>query len=106
MPLAAELEIDPIVHDALAVQPLGDPELLEQIGGSLLEHASADAVLDVLSIAGLEHDALDAGDLEQPGEREPRRPGADDSDLGSQIPSSSSTPWKTWNALFAAATPQ
>jgi hypothetical protein len=63
-------------------------------------------VLDIVAVPRLEHDALDARDLEQAGEREPRRPRADDADLGSQLPSSSTTRCRTWNALFAAGTPQ
>ena len=106
MPLASELEVDATVDDPFAVQPLGDAELAEKIYGSLLEHTGADAVLDVVAVTRLERDALDARDLEQPREREPRRPGADDPDLGSQLSSSSITRWKTWKALFAAGTPQ
>ncbi len=82
------------------------PISLEQVDGALLEHAGADAVLDVVAVARLEHDALDARDLEQAREREPGRAGADDPDLGSQLPSSSSTRCTTSNALFAAGTPQ
>ena len=47
----------------------------------LLEHAGADALLDVLAAAALEHDRLDPFALEQPRERQPRRAGADDPDL-------------------------
>ena len=81
MALAVELEIDPVVDDSLAIHPLSDAGVPEQLDRALLEHACADAVLDVLAAAGLEDDALDAGDLEQPRERQPGRPRADDSDL-------------------------
>src|SRR5207253_8669015 len=55
-----------------------------QLGRSLLEHAGADAVLDVLAAAIFEDDALDSRDLEQARQGEPGRPRADDPDLGSQ----------------------
>jgi hypothetical protein len=95
MPLAPELEVNAAVDEALALQSLGDPELVQEIDDALLEHAGADTVLDVVAVARLEHDALDACDLEQAGQREPGGPGADDADLGLQLPSSSSTRWKT-----------
>ncbi len=101
--LAVELEVDAVVDDPLAVHPLAHAEIAQQVGRALLEHAGADAVLAVLARAVLEHDGLDPGELEHAREREARRPGADDADL---CPHSSSTRWKTWNALFAAGTPQ
>ena len=90
------------------LQPLADAGLDEQVGGSLLEHAGADAVLDVLAAAVLEHDRLDPLALEQPRERQPGRAGADDPDLRPQSldRSSSSTRCAIANAPFAAGTPQ
>ena len=68
------------------------------------------AVLDVVAAAVLEHDRLDPLPLEQPGERQPGRAGADDADLRAQRLHSSSpepaTCWATANALLAAGTPQ
>ena len=61
---------------------LAHPGRREQIGGALLEHAGADALLDVVTAAALEHDRLDPGLLEQPAEREAGRARADDADLG------------------------
>ena len=101
--LAVELEMDAVVDDSLPVHALADAELAEQVGGALLEHAGADAVLAVVARAALEHDGLDPGPLEHPRERQPRRARADDADLGLH---SSSTRENTWNALFAAGTPQ
>ena len=57
-------------------------------------------------VARFEDDALDSRDFEQACECEPCGAGTDDADLSSQVPSSSTTRWKTWNALFAAGTPQ
>ena len=94
MALAVELQVDAVVDDSLAVHALADAGVAQKVDRALLENARADAVLDVFAAAVLEHDALDAVDLEQPREREPGRAGADDADLRSQSPSSS-TRWKT-----------
>ena len=58
------------------------PALAEQIDRALLQHAGADTLLDIVAAARLEHDRLDARDLEQPRQREPGGAGADDPDLG------------------------
>ena len=77
---APEGELDAAVGKALAVEALGEAELAEQLDARVLEHAGADALLDVGAVAVLEHDAVDARGLEQVGEGEPGRPGADDRD--------------------------
>ena len=79
--------------------------LEDEIGVPLLDHARPDSVLAVVAAARLDDDRLDPLRLEDPRERQPRRPGADDADLRSHS-SSASTRWKTWNAWFAAGTPQ
>ena len=79
--LAAELEVDAPVDDPLAVEPLADACVAEQVDRALLEHARADAVLDVLAAAVLEHDRLDPRPLQQPPERQSGGAGADDADL-------------------------
>ena len=111
MTLAIELELDAVVDDPLAPEPLSRACVDEQIGDRLLEHAGANALLDVLPAAVLEHDRLDAFAVEQLGEREPRRAGAHDPDLRAHQgePSgsvSSSTSCAILNAPFAAGTPQ
>ena len=55
----------PPLDDALALHPLCDAELVQEIGCALLEHAGADTVFDVVAVARLEHDALDARNLQQ-----------------------------------------
>ena len=107
MPLAVELQVDAAVHDPLAPQPLRHTRPLEQVDGSLLEHAGADARLDVLAAAVLEHDRLDPGPVQQRSEDEPGGAGADDRDLGAQPRhDSSSTCCAMANARLAAGTPQ
>jgi hypothetical protein len=91
VPLAGELEMNAAMHDPLAVHALADAEVAEEVDGSLLEHAGANPVLDVGTAAILEDHALDAGELEQARERQARRAGADDPDLGPQPASSSRT---------------
>ena len=111
MALPGELEREAVVDDSLPLQALADPGAHQQVDRPLLQYSRADAVLDVVAASGLQHDRLDALDLEQPREREPGRAGADDADLGprglhADSPSSSTTRWKTAKALFAAGTPQ
>ena len=67
--------------EPLAGEPVADAELVQQVDRVLLEQPGADALLDVLAVARLEHDALDARALEQQGERQAGGSGADDADL-------------------------
>jgi hypothetical protein len=67
-----------VVHESLALEPLTDAHLDQQVDGALLEHAGAHPVLDVLARAVLEHDGLDALELEQLPEHQAGGPGPDD----------------------------
>ncbi len=82
VPLAVELQLDAVVHESLAPHALADACPVEQVDRALLEHAGADALLHVLAAARLEHDGLDALQLQEPREREAGRAGSDDADLG------------------------
>ncbi len=106
--LAAELELDPVVDDSLALHPPADARPGEEIRRPLLEHAGADARLDVLAAAALDQDGIDAFEVQELGEREAGRSRADDRDLRSrqEAPSSASTCEAIANAEFAAGTPQ
>ena len=107
MALAVELELDPVVDDPLAQHAVSHAGLDEEIRRPLLEHAGADPVLDVVAAPVLEDDGFDPLELEQPGQRQPGRPGADDRHLRAhQAWCSSSTRWAAANAPFAAGTPQ
>ena len=55
-----EAQVDARVVEALAFEPLADAELVQQVDRVLLEQPGADALLDVLAVADLEHDAVDA----------------------------------------------
>src|SRR5207247_2438658 len=58
--LAVELQLDAVMDDALAPQPLAGPGGGEHVDGALLEDAGADPMLHVVAAAILEHDGLDA----------------------------------------------
>ena len=77
-----EGQLDAPVGQALAVEPVGEAEAAQQLDRRVLEHAGTDAVLDVVAVALLEHDAVDATRGQEVGQHEARRPGADDRDLG------------------------
>ncbi len=79
-PLIADIE--PRIGHALAVQPLAGAKLVHQVDGALLQHAGADAVLDVVAAARFQHHAVDAGALQQQRQQQPGRARADDPDLG------------------------
>ena len=81
MTLGVELDLDPVMDEALLLQPLADPDVDEEVHRPLFEDACADSVLDVVPRPVLENDRLDAFAVEQLGEREPRRAGAHDPDL-------------------------
>ena len=61
--------------------PGADPGLPEGVRRPLLEDARAQPVLDVLPAPSLDDHALDALELEQPGQQQSRRTGSDDGDL-------------------------
>jgi hypothetical protein len=85
VPLAAELEVDAPVDDPVGVHPRAHAGVPQQVGGALLEHAGADALLDVLAAAALEDDRLDPLAGEQLRERQAGGPGADDADLRAHL---------------------
>jgi hypothetical protein len=63
------------------VEPLGDVRLVEEVDRRLLENPRPDPPLDVVAAAQLEDDRLDAGQVQEVREHQPRRAGADDADL-------------------------
>ena len=82
VPLAVELQVDAAVLDPLGVHPAGQPELAQQRGDVVLEHAGALAGLDVLAAAVLQDDGVHARPGQQLPEQQPGRAGTDDADLG------------------------
>ena len=60
---AADGDLDAVVHQPFAIQPLGDAGLFHQSDRSLLEHAGTNAGLDIVARARFDDDALDTMDL-------------------------------------------
>ena len=107
---ARELELDAVVDEPLALQPFARADLDDEVDVVLLDHARADARLDVLATPIFEDDGVDALPIENVPERETRWSGADDPDLRPggrhSFLSSSSTRWAIAKAPLAAGTPQ
>ncbi len=55
----AEAQVEAVMNEAFALQPLADTRLDQQVNRALFEHPRADALFDMLLAAGLEHDGLD-----------------------------------------------
>src|SRR6185503_10967347 len=68
--LAPELQIDAVVHEPFAVHAGAETEGPEQIDGSLLEHAGAQAAFDVDAVATFDDDRFDPVGMEDVRERE------------------------------------
>ena len=107
VPLAVELHRDAVVDDPLPVHALTDAGVAQQLNGSMLEHACADSVLDVVASPVLEDDRIDPRPVQQVCERQPGRPGADDPDLCAQPPHrrSKSAAWPCPTPTHIVATP-
>ena len=60
MSVPLERQLDAAMGKALAVETIGDAELPQQLDRRVFEHPGADAVLDVVTVARFEHDAVDA----------------------------------------------
>ena len=84
VPLAGELEVDPAVLQALAVQAAGQPGLAEQRDAAVLQHAGPLAGLAVGPAAVFDQDRVDAAQRQQVGQQQAGRPGPDDPDLGAR----------------------
>ena len=57
------------------------PARFEEVHRALLEHARAHAMLDVVAVAALEDDGIDARAVQEVRQHEPGGPRADDADL-------------------------
>src|SRR5690606_24204476 len=77
---AGERDLHPVVHETLPIHSRADPGPPQDLDGALLEHARPDAPEDMVAGPPLEHDGVDAVQMQQLGEQEPRRPRADDAD--------------------------
>src|SRR5262249_58859454 len=78
----AEAQLDAAVYQPLAPHAIAHAALGEQVYRALLQHAGAHAALAILAAAELQHDGLDAEEMQQMREQQPGRSRADDADLG------------------------
>src|SRR5206468_6230865 len=79
--LVVEAEIDAAMQKPLALHALADAGLHQKIGGPVLDHAGADARLDIFAAVAFEHDGLDPREMQEMRQHQPRWPRPDDSDL-------------------------
>jgi len=79
--LAAEAQLDAVVNEAFAFETLADAHLDQEVHRALFEHARANPALDVLAVAVLEDDRVDALEVQEVSEHEARRARADYSHL-------------------------
>src|ERR1700681_728053 len=59
MPLAAEAKLDPVVNQALALQPRADTGIIQQIDAALFQHTCPNAMLDIVASTILDHRRFD-----------------------------------------------
>ncbi len=78
---AAEAKLDAMVQESFAGEAFADARALEELDRRMLEHARAHAMLDVVAAAVLDDDRVNALEMQQMREQEPRGPRADDADL-------------------------
>jgi hypothetical protein len=81
VPLAAEAQLDAAVHHALAAHPPAHAELVEELGGAVLEDPRTNPALHIGSGAAFEDHRVDPGAVQQPGQDEPGRTGPHDANL-------------------------
>ena len=80
-----------------AVHARAEPDFAQERDGAGLEHAGANPLEYVRSRLPLQHDRVDAVAVENVGEQQARRPGADDDDFGAQDLGSHGSPWHPQN---------
>ena len=110
MAFTCELQLDAVVNEALALEALPGARLDQEVGDALLDHAGANACLDVLAAPVFEDHRVDALEVQEVTEHESGRAGADDAHLRARaahpLSSSSRTRCAIANAPLAAGTPQ
>ncbi len=79
--LPTEPQLDAVMDHTLLLHTVTDTRLVQQVDRVLLQHARPDPLLDVVAAADLEHDRLDALQVQKVREHKPRRSGPDDPDL-------------------------
>jgi DNA-binding IclR family transcriptional regulator len=82
VPVVSEAQLDALVPHALVVEALADAGLAQRLRRAVFQHTGAHPVLDVPTVAALEHRRVDALKMQQLREQQAGRPGTDDADLG------------------------
>src|SRR5215204_451286 len=80
--LIIEAEMNPAMHKPLALHAFADGGLHQEIGGPVLDHAGANARLDVFPAAIFKNDGLDALEMQEVRQHQPRGSRPDDPYLG------------------------
>lgn len=80
--LPGEPQLDAVVPHPLPVHARPGPGGAQDVRRALLQDPGALALLDIGPVAALQHDGVDAGVVQQTGEEEAGRAGADDADGG------------------------
>src|SRR5688572_26053046 len=83
LPLKAE--VDPVVAKSAALDARANAHGHQQIDRTLLEHAGAHSVDDMIAAAVLDHHRVDAVQMQQLGEQQPRGTGTNDADLRAMV---------------------
>ena len=86
---ALESDADALVHEAFAMAAPADAGRVQKVDRAALEHSGADAAEHIFGAAALQHDVVDAGPMQEPGEEQPRWAGTDNCDLGVHQPPAS-----------------
>src|ERR1700694_3393863 len=76
-----EAQLDAIVREAFPSHAIANPSRGQEIGRSLFEDTRPYPPFDVVAAAPLEHDGGDALPVQEMGQHQPGRTGADDADL-------------------------
>src|SRR6185369_1397582 len=81
MTLATKAELDAVMHQSFALEPVANAHTGEQLHGTLLEHAGANTLFNVLAGVHLENDGIDAFQMQEVRKNESGGTGSDDSNL-------------------------
>src|SRR5262249_62070935 len=81
MQIAIDADIDPPMQHALALHAAADADVDEEVGGPMLDQASAYAVFDVVATAVFDDDRFDTLQVQKPRQHEPGGACSNNSDL-------------------------
>ena len=81
VPLSLKADVEALVTQPRPSKSGTDAHRVQQVHGALLQDAGLHAVDDVVAAAVLDDDGVDAVQVQQMPEQQPRRTGADDPDL-------------------------